>query len=89
MVREKETKTRGVTREEFQNRAKEGMKLEIKSEKVGKSSLGNLKTESENESEEEQFEIEEILDSKKNKRYAHIQIVQSMVEPSPQKSMKP
>ena len=68
MVREKETKTRGVTREEFQNRAKEGMKLEIKSEKVGKSSLGNLKTESENESEEEQYEIEEILDSKKTKK---------------------
>ena len=66
MVRKKETKTRGETREEFQNRAKKGMKLDIKPEKVGKSSLDNLKSESENE-EEEQFEIEEILDSKKTR----------------------
>ena len=68
MVRKKETKTRGETREEFKNRAKKGMKLEINREKVGKSSLDNLKPESENESEEEQYEIEEILDSKKTKK---------------------
>ena len=68
MVRKKETKTRGETREEFKNRAKKGMKLEINREKVGKSSLDNLKSESENESEEEQYEIEEILDSKKTKK---------------------
>ena len=65
MVRKKETKTRGETRVEFKNRAKKGLKLELNEDK--KSSLDNLKSESENESEEEQFEIEKILDSKTKK----------------------
>ena len=60
MVRKKETKTRGETREEFKSRAKKAVKLEQE-----KSSLDNLKSES--DSEEQQFEIEEILDSKTKK----------------------
>ena len=62
MVRKKETQTRGDTREEFKSRAKKAVKLELKQEK---SSLDNLKSES--DSEEQQFEIEEILDSKTKK----------------------
>ena len=60
MVRKKETQTRGETREEFKSRATKAVKLEQE-----KSSLDNLKSKS--DSEEQQFEIEEILDSKTKK----------------------